>query len=178
MKQTLRTYWIQIRSQIKPYRRHQAELNLFEGLKTLTKDSRAVLSFFSFRNEISMDRLNDYLADNNQLCLPKVHEEQLQLYRVRSPRAQCKLNVWGILEPDPAQCETIANSEISTVLVPGLAFDSQLHRLGYGKGYYDRLLSQLNRSTNIFGVGFKEQFSENLLPVEAHDRALHRLLLF
>ncbi len=49
-------------------------------------------------------------------------------------------NKWGIREPDGEQ--TAAPSELDIVLVPLLAFDAQGHRVGYGKGYYDRLLAE------------------------------------
>ena len=49
-------------------------------------------------------------------------------------------NRWGIREPDGEQ--TASPSEFDIVLVPLLAFDAQGHRVGYGKGYYDRFLSE------------------------------------
>lgn len=65
--------------------------------------------------------------------------------------------------------------EASIVLVPGLAFDSRCHRLGYGKGWYDRLLAQLE--IPAFGIGFSEQKME-ILPTQPHDIPLSGLYLF
>ena len=178
MKPSLRTHWIHVRNQIQTARRKQAETQLFKELKLLTKGTYTVLSFTSFRSEISMTAFNEYLAYNDRLCLPKMHENQLQLYKVQSIHSHCVPNVWGILEPAPALCERVSEEEILVALVPGLSFDSNKHRLGYGKGYYDRLLSSLKASARTYGIGFKEQYSEIPLPTEAHDISLDHLLLF
>jgi len=53
------------------------------------------------------------------------------------------------------------------VIVPGVAFDSQCHRLGRGKGFYDRLLPQIPHAVKI-GVCFDHQIVEEL-PSEPHD---------
>ncbi len=176
MKQGLRDHWIQVRSHIPRDRREEAEQRLYSELKSLTENHVAVLSFFSFRNEISMHKLNEDLATNSKLLLPKVHEKQLQLYKVVDPKAQCVPNVWGVLEPDPAQCERMDEAAFSLVFVPGLAFDQERHRLGYGKGYYDRLLE--NVVAQKVGIGFKEQLSPTPLPIDPHDISLDQILLF
>ena len=48
---------------------------------------------------------------------------------------------WRIPEPDPARCDLAAPADIDFILVPGVAFDPDGGRLGYGAGYYDRLLA-------------------------------------
>ncbi len=58
--------------------------------------------------------------------------------------------------------------DVDLVLVPGLAFDPNGNRLGRGKGYYDRLLSQSSSRTALVALAFEEQILERL-PVEPHD---------
>lgn len=67
-------------------------------------------------------------------------------------------------------------NEIDCILVPGLGFDRERYRIGYGKGYYDRFLAGVGNIPTI-GVGFKEQFCEELLPRDPWDIPLHELLL-
>jgi 5-formyltetrahydrofolate cyclo-ligase len=74
-----------------------------------------------------------------------------------------------LLEPDPAHCPKLPVSQIDFVLVPGLAFTRDGHRLGYGRGYYDRLLAQ-SQATAI-GLAFDAQLLDEL-PRETHDRAV------
>jgi 5-formyltetrahydrofolate cyclo-ligase len=51
-----------------------------------------------------------------------------------------RAGTWGILEPDAARCPPATPAEIDFILVPGLVFDPDGGRVGYGAGYYDRLL--------------------------------------
>jgi 5-formyltetrahydrofolate cyclo-ligase len=84
----------------------------------------------------------------------------------------------GILEPDPTLAPALDMQEASHIcaLIPGLAFDKQHHRLGYGKGHFDQLLA--NTSCKTIGIGFKEQLLEEMLPVESHDQKLDDVMLF
>lgn len=128
-----------------------------------------VLSFASFGSEIDMWPLNQRLAEENRLVLPKVIDKELVLFQV-DDISTLRRSKWGILEPTiltPAHTINIA-------LIPGLAFDKNHHRLGYGHGFYDRLLKTL--SCLKIGVGYKEQLVDEI-PAEAHDRKVDTLLL-
>jgi 5-formyltetrahydrofolate cyclo-ligase len=61
------------------------------------------------------------------------------------------------------------------VLVPGLAFDLTGNRLGFGKGYYDRVLPQLKKTTLTIGLGYSFQIVEKI-PTESHDFPLKAVL--
>jgi 5-formyltetrahydrofolate cyclo-ligase len=76
---------------------------------------------------------------------------------------------FGILEPDES-APVIAPMEVDFVLVPGLAFDARGHRIGYGRGFYDRLLPTI---PNAFRVGVAYDFQVvPELPDEPHDVAM------
>jgi 5-formyltetrahydrofolate cyclo-ligase len=66
---------------------------------------------------------------------------------------------------------------VDLILVPGLAFDSEYYRLGYGKGYYDRLLAETPHIP-AWGVGFHEQMSPEPLPRDTWDLPVQKVLLF
>jgi 5-formyltetrahydrofolate cyclo-ligase len=79
---------------------------------------------------------------------------------------------YGIREPAPL-CIVADLNQLDLVLVPGLAFDWHGHRLGRGKGYYDRLLASV--SGTACGVAFDSQLI-SAIPVEPHDVRLHCIL--
>lgn len=81
----------------------------------------------------------------------------------------------GIHEPIPTVCQKVMPSTIDLVLVPGLAFDVDHFRLGYGKGHYDQLLPRIKGLT--IGVGFQEQLSAAPLPRDPWDVSLQKILL-
>ncbi len=83
--------------------------------------------------------------------------------------------VWGIEEPDPDRCPAVALSDIDLALVPALSCDATGVRLGYGAGYFDRLLA--GAGTRLFRVvALPEALVGEDLPREAHDVAVDALL--
>jgi len=83
-------------------------------------------------------------------------------------------NSWGIWEPDPQTATKISLDECVGILVPGVAFDRKGHRLGYGKGFYDRALENF-RGLKV-GVGFSMQVISETLPNEAFDIAMDMIV--
>lgn len=73
----------------------------------------------------------------------------------------------GILEPR-SDAETARPEDVDLVLVPGVAFDEQCHRLGMGGGFYDRFLAELHPGALVIGLAFDEQLVERV-PREDHD---------
>ncbi|MEZ5377966.1 MAG: 5-formyltetrahydrofolate cyclo-ligase [Acidimicrobiales bacterium] len=64
----------------------------------------------------------------------------------------------------------VPDEEVVAVLVPGLAFDHRGHRLGFGAGYYDRLLERLGSA--VLRIGVSDGFIVSELPIDAHDVAM------
>ena len=79
---------------------------------------------------------------------------------------------YGIMEPDTNRCAP-AGEEFSLCLVPGVGFDLSGHRLGYGKGYYDRFLKGF--SGCAAGLAYSCCLCPEL-PAEDHDRTVPLLV--
>jgi 5-formyltetrahydrofolate cyclo-ligase len=165
-KAFLRTNLKNLRNSI-PLERRQAAASQLAQLNVTGN----VLSFASFGSEIDTQFLNQKLARENRLILPKVIGDELHLLHV-DDLSKISLSKWGVPEPILSLCRPA--EKIDTILVPGLAFDKDHFRLGYGKGHYDRLLSKISALT--IGVGFIEQLAEKL-PREPHDQSVDRLFL-
>ena len=89
------------------------------------------------------------------------------------PQTAMSPNQWNILEPT-ADTECFSDYQaIDLALIPGMAFDKDGHRLGRGKGYYDRLLPRLSCPT--IGICFPFQKVEKI-PVEPWDIPVQRVL--
>lgn len=73
--------------------------------------------------------------------------------------------------PEPQQGVEILAPSIDVVFVPLLAFDKKGHRVGYGKGFYDRFLKQCAPEARFVGLSFFE--AENKIPSASHDIALN-----
>jgi 5-formyltetrahydrofolate cyclo-ligase len=81
------------------------------------------------------------------------------------PDAAFFLDEWGI--PVPQESVRVTATKIQVVFVPLLAYDKSGHRLGFGKGFYDRFLASLEQP--ILKVGLSFFTPEDAIPVEPHD---------
>ena len=108
------------------------------------QQSEVVLAYMNFGTEFdSRIWVMQVLADGKRLVLPKVNRDtdQLDLYRVHDLESQLTAGLWGIAEPVPERCERLTDlNEVEFALLPGVAFARNGARLGYGGGYYDKLL--------------------------------------
>ena len=82
---------------------------------------------------------------------------------------------FDILEPIPELRKIFANEAIRLIVVPGIAFDLQGHRIGYGLGYYDKFLSGLAKYVTKVGLAYEFQVAQEI-PVEGHDIRLDKII--
>jgi 5-formyltetrahydrofolate cyclo-ligase len=95
------------------------------------------------------------------------YQQELQLYEW-FPNAPWIKGPHGILEPDPQQWQRASLAKVDLALIPGLAFDRWCHRLGWGHGYFDRLLQKPECSALKVGIAWSWQIVQKI-PREAHD---------
>lgn len=104
------------------------------------------------------------------IYLPRVVGNELEVVPYLGADSLSDDNSFHIAEPTG---EAVDTGVVQAVIVPGMAFDLDCHRMGRGKGYYDRLLSRGDLFT--IGVGFDCQLVEQV-PCERHDRQLHNVV--
>ncbi len=85
-----------------------------------------------------------------RVALPRVDfgADRLVLHWV-GPDSKLITNRYDILEPDPVEAQ-VSIGALDWILVPGLAADERGHRIGYGRGFYDRLLPEHPEATRAF----------------------------
>lgn len=136
------------------------------GMEALQK-AHVVMGFYSLPDEADIRPLLEHLAkDGKTVLLPEVTGETTMILRRYSPDAEM---VSGSLGTKVPSTDIFSDyDKIDTILVPGVAFDKEGHRMGRGKGYYDRFLALLPTSSIKIGVCFPYQIVE-LVPFEEHD---------
>ncbi len=137
-----------------------------------------ILSYMSFGSEIDTRLLFDEtLRRGKILLLPRMEQSVqtpcLTLHRVVS-MADLVAGMWGINEPNAA-CPMVSLDDVEFALIPGVAFDRAGFRLGYGKGYYDRLLASRSARLAVSAAAFDCQVLD-VLPVAAHDQRINALI--
>lgn len=138
----------------------------------------AVLAYSSFGTELNTRSFLDFvIASGRNLVLPRVDRAArlLRLYAVADLDHDLASGTWGIREPDPDRCREVTLGDVDFVLVPGVAFDTRGGRLGYGGGFYDRLLAAAEPSLPLVAAAFAVQVVD-AVPVEDHDRTMNVLV--
>jgi 5-formyltetrahydrofolate cyclo-ligase len=137
--------------------------------------ARLILLYAPMPDELDVALLwPDALAAGQSLAFPSFVPTTgtYQARRVQDPNRDLQPGFFGIREPGP-KCAVIPLNRLDLVLVPGVGFTPDGHRLGRGRGYYDRLLTDV-RGLKC-GVGFDQQLVESI-PTEPHDVILDCIL--
>lgn len=145
-KATLRRRILARRDALDPAARAERSAAIVARLASMAafQRARSVLAYASFGSEPdTWPFLRAVLAEGRTLLLPRVDRgaRRLVLHRVVDLTRDLAPGTWGIPEPLPGRCPALAVPAADVVLVPGVAFDRTGGRLGYGGGYYDRLLA-------------------------------------
>lgn len=174
---------IQLREQGKAYRksltpleRAQKDRKILEKLKSLPEfqSAQTVFTYLSTTEEVDTHALIKAHLGRKRIIVPRIEpNHRLTLIELQQWE-DLKLNRFGILEPMPEAQETTCSPEaIDLSLIPCVAFDPQKHRIGYGKGYYDRLLTETHGQH--IGLAYEGQRTE-AIPHEPHDIPLDHIL--
>lgn len=144
-------------------------------------------AYLPFRGELDpLPAIAAWLEKNSdtelKFCLPRVEGDELHFYEVAAefftrPVCRddyCESGYAGILEPRQ-HLTRIAPLKIDCFFIPGVAFDSLGHRMGYGKGYYDRALSQADPQARKVGISYEELIVDELIA-EPHDIKMDTIL--
>jgi 5-formyltetrahydrofolate cyclo-ligase len=136
--------------------------------------ARVVALYAAINNEIdTSDLLLAALSLNKEVLYPVVAGEEL-LFRLVTTPTSLSPGAFGILEP-AACCAEYSPSEADLVVVPGVAFDLNGRRIGYGKGYYDRALHQLEGEGRLVGFCHDFQLLDEIVE-EPHDVKLDMII--
>lgn len=136
------------------------------------RTAQSVLLTASFGSEVETGELiTQTLAGGKILLLPLVNKESrmLELYEVADPDSQLARGTYGISEPRPERCRRASYAEVEWVLVPGVVYADDGFRIGYGGGFYDRLLPLLPAAAPRVSAAFQIQ-RRSEVPHGVHDQ--------
>src|SRR3989338_7106903 len=174
LKQTIRKNILAQREQLPADMRAAYSATIVERLLHLPEYPHAgtLLGYMNFGAEFARELwVARVLAEGKRLALPKVnrHTNHLDLYWVEDMENQLTAGLWGIREPVVERCERLNNpNEVEFALLPGVAFTRDGARLGYGGGYYDKLLASMTQRPGLVAAALALQIVE-ALPQEATD---------
>lgn len=129
------------------------------------RQAKTIYGYLPYNQEVrTVPMLQQALADGKRVAVPKCYGDEMRFIYLED-LSQVEKGYCGI--PEPIADEPVADDKTALVLMPGLAFDPQGHRMGYGGGFYDKFLEkEPNHPTIALCYGF--QMLEHL-ETEAHD---------
>lgn len=130
----------------------------------LFRASSEFFTYLSHRGEVSTDMLIEKFFGKKKIVVPKIKAYAICLYELHHPK-EFKRGKFGIREPKFCLPKRVW-SEINVALIPAVAFDHSGHRIGFGGGYFDRLLKKLHCTT--IGLAYEFQIIDKV-PVHSYD---------
>jgi 5-formyltetrahydrofolate cyclo-ligase len=151
VKINLRTRYRGIRETMDKQKKLSMDSSMLSRLLALREYARNDTIFTYVSKPIEVDTLSlisAALANHKRVAVPRCVPDtyDMEFYYINSMEDLAK-GTFGVLEPIIEKCTMVTDYSQGLCVVPGLAFDAQGYRLGYGKGYYDRFLSEFNGTT-------------------------------
>ena len=138
----------QLRAQIREKKRAMTEAQIVQASTRLAKlfaasdaykAAKTIYGYLPYNQEVrTVPMLEQALKDGKRVAVPKVYGDDMKFIYI-TDFSQVEKGYAGI--PEPIADEPVADDPTALVLMPGLAFDKDGHRIGYGGGFYDRFLA-------------------------------------
>lgn len=175
-KEELRKKYILIRNYIKNKQEKSKLITDRIIIDEFYKKAKVVALYKNLSSEVDTSELINYSINMNKIvALPKVVDNDLLFYKIHSLNDNLVKSCFEVEEPIANDVNLIDKNIIDLVIVPGVCFDREKNRLGFGKGYYDRFLCDIKAKT--IAVCFHEQVLDNvLLPVNNYDIKMQRII--
>lgn len=135
------------------------------------KCADVIYIYMDFKNEVMTKMIIDNaFMEGKKVAIPKIIGDEMKFFYIESYE-DLKKGYFGILEPNTTYP---ANDEKALIVIPGVAFDENGVRLGYGRGFYDRFLSKHLELTQI-AIAFEVQMVDKL-PYDEYDVTMKRII--
>lgn len=146
IKKNLRAQYRQFRERLAPEQKLRLDSSIQSRLLALPEYAKSGIVFTYVSKPIEVDTIaliEAALANRKRVAVPRCLMEtyQMEFYEICSAK-DLESGSFGVLEPIPSKGRLVTDFSGGLCIVPGLSFDAQGYRLGYGKGYYDRFLAE------------------------------------
>jgi len=178
-KKFLRKKIINLRDSMSSLEREEKSKVIASKLFNIEKYKKAkfILLFYPFGSEINTRIVIKHsLLLGKKVALPKViGKNKLEAYLVTDPDKELEHGFLEIMEPDTKKCNKADIKDIELAIIPGVCFDTNFNRLGYGGGFYDHLISSLDKKALKISLCFEAQLIENV-PVYNYDKKIDMII--
>ena len=179
-KAALRNHYLTLRSAKRPNDVRHASEQIYQRLieDPQVKKAGSVHVYLSAlsKNEIDTFEFIRWCWHHHKaVFVPFVTPRNIMMHCRLTSLDNLKTGRFGIPEPDPVEPHTDKTLQVDLVVVPGLAFDRQGYRVGYGKGFYDKFLATRPEWVHTIGLCYNTNLVKEI-PHEAHDQRVKALV--
>ncbi len=174
-KHLLRKELLAKRAQVSNIQQQQWDEDVLKRLQTLVMERKAqsVHTFIAMPGEVNTWSFIQWLLDERiTVVCPKTLANRALEHRVLNSLQELETGKFGTQHPASSLVYT---QQPDIIIVPGLAFDEQGFRMGYGAGYYDTFLAQYPKAYQV-GVCYPFQYMQHI-PTEPHDAKLNQVIV-
>ena len=134
------------------------------------RNAKVIMSYMDFKNEVKTDEINNFIKESGKvLVLPKVIDRETMI--VIEDKNQYIVSPFGNKEPDGEEYK----GSIDVIITPGVAFDKNKNRVGFGRGYYDRFFAKYPNTKKI-AIAFEDQIIEEGIETTKYDMKVDILI--
>jgi 5-formyltetrahydrofolate cyclo-ligase len=173
LKKDLRTHYLELRNSVSAETLAQVSTDIANQALKLPVWGYSCYHIFlqsPKKNELdTLPLLNLLLGKDKEVVVPRIAPKNRLEHFLLTDHTRLKPNAWGI--PEPMNGIAVPNSRIDVIFVPLLAFDLSGHRVGYGKGYYDRFLADCRADSVKIGVSLFPP-TDKISDVDEYDVTL------
>ena len=128
------------------------------------KRAKVVMLYSGKGNEVQTEKLIRTALKEKRVVLPITNKEKhiLEPSEIKDYDRELKIATFNVLEPQKEFIRPVKLNILDLIVVPGVAFDYEGNRLGYGFAYYDTLLAMVQRPIPLIGLAFQFQMQDNL----------------
>lgn len=170
-KKELRKEMLESRDFLSAEKREEYSNKIYDNIikSDLFNNSKTIFVFVSYKSEVDTHKLIEYsIKTNKRICVPKIISKAEGMLSIQIKGLHdLEESRYGILEPKD-NTNIINPKDIELILLPGLAFDCNGGRLGYGGGFYDRYLRLTSKISIKLGMAYNMQIVKDV-PIENYD---------
>ena len=170
-KKDIRSLILEQREKVDINIRKEWDKSIFELLinSEFYKNASVIFIFVSFKSEVNTHRIIEHALNNSKtIYVPRIEskEKGMEIFEIHSLE-DLKTGYFSILEPKES-CLAADSNNIDLILMPGVAFDEQGGRVGYGKGFYDAFLRKMEKKVDKIALAYYFQILDKV-PVDEFD---------
>ncbi len=180
MKKEIRKKILELKNALSPKEIQDKSNTIFNKLNKIDFYNKAnnVMIYVSFGSEVmTKPIIDDSLNKGKRVFIPVTvpKTKQLIISELKDFEKDLQVGHFGVMEPKEEALRPVDPDIIDLVVVPGVAFDKNGYRIGYGGGYYDRFLPRLSERTPKISLAFEMQLIDRV-PKDEYDIPVEYIL--